>query len=556
MYPYYHYYTLLNLQISRPFSILQEQEGGQTNTPPPRPTEEWMLICQQNADLQPSMDTQDGIYWTLAAHSYPTLEEAPSFISQQRQAAGQHVFTTSANPANLQGKQQQVYTIVQQHQSANSPPPLRIIVSGTAGTGKSYLIHCLRLLLQRQLLVAAPTGVAAFNIDGQTLHPLLSLPTRGEFKDLEGERLTKLQQAFSEVKHLIIDEMSMVGRKIFGQVDRRLRQAFPHHSQEVFGGCSCLLFRDFGQLPPVMDLPLYTTDSRSELSDQGRAAYQTFQQAVVLDQVMRQAGQDPEQVKFRDILLRLRDAKVTLSDWNHLMTQTPTRVQDLSPFSTALQFIPTVEAVVEYNMAQLQASGQPIATIKAVHTGANAAKAPADDAGGLEAVVCLAHSARVMLTSNLWVDVGLVNGAMGTVQAICYRTGGPPDLPIAVMFCFDSYSGPTFPDGTVPITPLRRCWSSSGGQCSRLQLPLKLAWAVTIHKSQGLTLDKVVIDVGKREFSTGLTFVACSRVRQLKDLLFTPPFTFQRLAALSNSRRLEERQEEDKRLRSLQPPAP
>ena len=68
-------------------SLLQEQEGGQTNTPPPRPTEEWMLICQRNADLQPSMDTQDGIDWTLAAHSYPTLEEAPSFISQQKQAA-------------------------------------------------------------------------------------------------------------------------------------------------------------------------------------------------------------------------------------------------------------------------------------------------------------------------------------------------------------------------------------------------------------------------------------------------------------------------------------
>ena len=80
------------------------------------------------------------------------------------------------------------------------------------------------------------------------------------------------------------------------------------------------------------------------------------------------------------------------------------------------------------------------------------------------------------------------------------------------MVRFDSYFGPTFPNGTVPITPLRRTWSSSGGQCSRLQLPLKLAWAVTIHKSQGLTLDKVVVDIGKREFSTGLTFVACSRV--------------------------------------------
>ena len=69
------------------------------------------------------------------------------------------------------------------------------------------------------------------------------------------------------------------------------------------------------------------------------------------------------------------------------------------------------------------------------------------------------------------------------------------------MVHFDSYSGPTFPDGTVPIISLHRCWSSSGGQYSRLQLPLKLPWAVTIHKSHGLTLNKVVINVGKKEFS-------------------------------------------------------
>ena len=229
------------------------------------------------------------------------------------------------------------------------------------------------------------------------------------------------------------------------------------------------------------------------------------------------------------------------------MTQTLTQVKDPVPFATALHLIPTTEAVVEYNVAQLNASGQPIATIKAVHTGPNAAKAPPDDAGGLESVICLAKSTWIMLTSNLWVDVGLVNGAMGTIQDICYLTGGPPDLPIAVMVHFDSYSGPTLYDGTVPITPLRRSWSSSGSQCSRLQLSLKLAWA------QGLTLDKVVIDVGKREFSTGLTFVACSRVRQLKDLLFTPPFPFQRLVSLANSCRLKERQMEDDRLKSLSP---
>ena len=165
-------------------------------------------------------------------------------------------------------------------------------------------------------------------------------------------------------------------------------------------------------------------------------------------------------------------------------------------FADALHLHPTVEAVVEYNVNKLHSSGQPIATIRAVHTGDNAAKAPSDDTGGLEPVLCLATSARVMLTSNFWVEVGLVNGAMGTIQAICYHTGGPPDLPTAVMVHFDHYSGPTLHDGTVPITPVRRTWSLSGIQCSRLQLPLKLAWAVTIHKSQGLTLSKAVIDVG------------------------------------------------------------
>ena len=94
----------------------------------------------------------------------------------------------------------------------------------------------------------------------------------------------------------------------------------------------------------------------------------------------------------------------------------------------------------------------------------------------------------------------------------------PPRLPVAVTVRFDSFSGPTLSDGSVPITLLRRTWLSTDKTCSRLQLPLKLAWAVTIHKYQGMTLNKAVVDLGKKEFSAGLTFVACSRVRQLKDL--------------------------------------
>ena len=104
------------------------------------------------------------------------------------------------------------------------------------------------------------------------------------------------------------------------------------------------------------------------------------------------------------------------------------------PLTHALHLKPTVEGVVEHNIANLHAIGQPIATIKAVHTGPNAAKASPEDTGGLQPVLYLAHGARVMLISNLWIDVGLVNGAVGTITTICYLTGDPPNLPIALQY--------------------------------------------------------------------------------------------------------------------------
>ena len=89
------------------------------------------------------------------------------------------------------------------------------------------------------------------------------------------------------MKYLIIDEMSMVGRITFGQVDKRLRQVFPHHAQQALGGCSCLLFGDFGQLPPVMDLSLHCRgDTCTKLSDAGHLTYLQFDRVIVLTQVM------------------------------------------------------------------------------------------------------------------------------------------------------------------------------------------------------------------------------------------------------------------------------
>ena len=144
-----------------------------------RATEEWMLICQNSSNVQPSTECQEEFDWTRAALSYPNVEESHTFVN--RQTASDHTFTTSADPRCLRGKQMQVYTIVQQHFRAHTPSPLNIVISGTAGTGKSYLIHCLRLLLQDRVQVASPTGVAAYNVEGYTLHSLLGLPAKGQY---------------------------------------------------------------------------------------------------------------------------------------------------------------------------------------------------------------------------------------------------------------------------------------------------------------------------------------------------------------------------------------
>ena len=158
-----------------------------------------MLICQRTGDMQPDSSSQADSDWTAAAQSYSNVEEAPTFVTRHRQQATPRVFTTSADPDNLQGTQLEVYTTVSDHFTNGNPTPLRLIITGTEGTGKSDLIHCLSLLLGDTLKVAAPTGVASFIIDGTTLHSLFHLPTRGEFKDLEGNRLMQLQQVMSTI---------------------------------------------------------------------------------------------------------------------------------------------------------------------------------------------------------------------------------------------------------------------------------------------------------------------------------------------------------------------
>ncbi|CAN0330658.1 unnamed protein product, partial [Pylaiella littoralis] len=144
----------------------------------------------------------------------------------------------------------------------------------------------------------------------------------------------------------------------------------------------------------------------------------------------------------------------------------------------------------------------PVAKVTAVHTGANAKRATADTAEGLERELYLAKGAKVMLTKNLYQQVGLVNGIRGEVVELVYADDAPPPkLPLYVVVKFVGYSG---------------------GGLVRTQLPLRRYWAITMHKSQGQTLAKAVIDLGPKEACTGLTFVCLSRAKRLVDLIVEP----------------------------------
>ncbi len=114
-----------------------------------------------------------------------------------------------------------------------------------------------------------------------------------------------------------------------------------------------------------------------------------------------------------------------------------------------------------------------------------------------------------MLTTNLDKDDGLVNGAQGTIYKILYQEGRmPPQIPDVVYCEFPSYTGNPFMEEkpqVVPIAAITRTWMDSTVSCTRTQLPLVPAYAITVHKCQGQTLSKVVVELGKREFSVGLS---------------------------------------------------
>ena len=254
-------------------------------------------------------------------------------------------------------------------------------------------------------------------------------------------------------------------------------------------------------------------------------------------------------------------------------------------FQHATRLFPYNTDVKQFNRDNLEFYNQPVIKIDAKNSGqSSAAKlraVPADDACGLPQVLYLSIGARVMLPKNLWTDQGLVNGSLGEhchvlsvlsrfecivtfrrfrlINCLGYLRGivwtNRERLPDVLLIDFDGYNGPAvLPDNPtcIPISTYTGEFIFDGHNCRRIQFPIVLAWAIPIHKCQGMTLPKVVVDIGKKEQSAGSTFVAISRVKRIQDLAFSTTYPLSRLQSIKNGSRMVERLAEEARLDAME----
>lgn len=286
---------------------------------------EWMNLCGAHPHQVPVdvdlgyRDLDRDHNWFAAYHKYPNIEDNLKFIATSKSTyTSDDLDITNTDTITLNSEQQPILDHLKRQLAGEDVSKLSI-VTGPAGTGKSYVIRAITQEVERSYGVGsvklmAPTCVAANNINGKTIHSGLRF-TNVNAGDLVGESERDFQNEMSRVKVIIIDEFSMVGQKLLGKIDQRLRQANPDIQDQVMGNYIVYLFGDFNQLQPVGDQLLYSIP-HSELAAAGKLAYLQFQKVFVLNTVMRQLGAD--QLRFKELLQRVSSGAITTDDYNFL----------------------------------------------------------------------------------------------------------------------------------------------------------------------------------------------------------------------------------------------
>lgn len=366
-----------------------------------------------------------------------------------------------------------------------------IFFTGSAGTGKSFLLKRIISALPPDVTMAtASTGVAACHIGGTTLHAFAGIGDgSGLLKNLcdKAMKTPLVAQKWRKCKHLIIDEISMVDGIFFEKLEAVARHV--RKNEKPFGGIQLILCGDFLQLPPVVDKNKCPKRFCFQSASWDRCVELCFE----LKQVHRQKDQE-----FVSILNSIRIGRVTKEISERLLKTATQKIESDGILATILCSHTNDSNMI--NSTKLQnLSGEEKVFMS--QDSENATKL-LDMQTVAPSKLIVKTGAQVMLLKNINVNAGLVNGARGVI--VRFEEGYP-----VVRF-----------KNKKEFTARPERWyvkSSSGSLLCRKQVPLNLAWAFSIHKSQGLTLDCVEMSLSKI-FEAGQAYVALSRAQSLDAL--------------------------------------
>ncbi len=391
-----------------------------------------------------------------------------------------------------------------------------VFITGKAGTGKSTLLDYFRGTTDKEVAILAPTGVAALNIDGQTIHSFFNFKpniTPEKIKKVGGED----SRLYKGLDAIIIDEISMVRADLLDCVEKFLRLNGPKR-KKWFGGIQMIFIGDLYQLPPVV-----TTKEKEIFSHRYETPYffsaQVFKETdfdiefIELEKVYRQTEPD-----FIALLNTIRNRTCDNEDIERLnknVRQGYTPPDD----DFYITLTSTNDLAAERNLKKLDGLPGDAMEFGGVISGRfDRSSLPAEEA------LKLKTGAQVMLVNNdrfgRW-----VNGTLGIVVGIGESDEGEKTILVELR------GGSIVPVTNHTWEIFEYLYDRSTKQIatrksgSFTQYPLRLAWAVTIHKSQGKTFDNVIIDIGRGAFAHGQVYVALSRCTSFDGIVLTKEIT-------------------------------
>jgi ATP-dependent DNA helicase PIF1 len=381
-----------------------------------------------------------------------------------------------------------------------------MFLTGRAGTGKSTLLNYFRKNTVKRYVVLAPTGLASLQVGGSTIHSFFGFPLRAMVKnDPEIVKWSKGHSKMKIVKKmdvLIIDEVSMVRADLLDAIDESLRLNLGVNAP--FGGKQLIMIGDVFQLPPVLTNNEYQHTDEERYTNAYFFSAEAFRASrpkiIELQKIYRQQDND-----FIYLLNRIRMGIATEDDLDELNRSCQNDQRNQNDLAITLTSVNAIADTV--NQKQLMCIANPVNVFKATVEGKFDQRLyPAP------AVLTLKAGAQVMMVKNdlqgKW-----VNGSIGRVRSF-------DEGQVYVEFS----NGEVHPVERVTWENKSYTWDRESNtitfvvQGTFTQFPIRLAWAITIHKSQGLTFEKVIIDLGRGAFAHGQLYVALSRCKTLQGI--------------------------------------